>query len=910
MNEESARRSNARGGIVRAALRGTFFLGRLLLRLRYRIHISGLDEVLAKGRSGILILPNHPALIDPPMLLAVIYRFLHPRPLANARQLDRPFIRTLARMLGVFPIPDVGRAGSEGKAVVEEALRSLAARLAAGENVLLYPAGRMLRSREEDLGSNSAVETILRAAPEARVVLVRTAGLWGSRFSWASGREPAAAPILLGGAPRLLACGIFFAPRREVRIDFTEAVDFPRSAGRNAQNAYLEARYREASRPNTYVPRGWWERGGTRVLPEPPAPALAGRADHVPAGVRGSVVTYLANATGSPRISGADLLGRDLGLDSLARVGLIEWLEAEFGVSVADSEALRTVDDVCLAACGFVATSAETPLARIPRSWFTRPSGTPEASIIGGRTIPEAFLARARLEPDRVVLADQSSGVRTYRDLVAAVLVLKPAIERLDGAYIGILMPAGVAATVLYLATSFAGKTPVMINWTVGPRTISHSLALLGIRHVLTARALLDRLRRTGTDLSAVGPVFRHLEDLRGGVSLRVKLLAALRSRVSWRRLRMAPIAETAVVLFTSGSESLPKAVPLTHANVLANLRDVADRLVFREGDRMLGMLPPFHSFGWTGTVVFPLISGMPVVYHSNPTEGGHLARLVEAYGATIMVGTPTFLQGIVRAATGGSLASLRLAFTGAEKCPDALHDVIGRRYPGILVLEGYGITECSPAVAVNDPRRPRRGTIGPLLPSIEHAIVDAETGEAVERGRQGMLLVRGPSVFGGYLAHEGESPFVETQGKTWYRTGDLVTEDGDGVLTFRGRLRRFVKLGGEMISLGAVESVLEASLGTSSDGTSSDGTSSDGPPGFAVEATDDETHPELVLFTTVDVEREVANRALRDAGLSALHNLRRVIRIDEMPLLGTGKTDRRALKAMLGAKEAGEGAK
>lgn len=382
----------------------------------------------------------------------------------------------------------------------------------------------------------------------------------------------------------------------------------------------------------------------------------------------------------------------------------------------------------------------------------------------------------------------------------------------------------------------------------------------------------------------------------------------------------MAPIAETAVVLFTSGSESLPKAVPLTHANVLANLRDVADRLVFREGDRMLGMLPPFHSFGWTGTVVFPLISGMPVVYHSNPTEGGHLARLVEAYGATIMVGTPTFLQGIVRAATGGSLASLRLAFTGAEKCPDALHDVIGRRYPGILVLEGYGITECSPAVAVNDPRRPRRGTIGPLLPSIEHAIVDAETGEAVERGRQGMLLVRGPSVFGGYLAHEGESPFVETQGKTWYRTGDLVTEDGDGVLTFRGRLRRFVKLGGEMISLGAVESVLEASLGTSSDGTSSDGTSSDGtssdgtssdgPPGFAVEATDDETHPELVLFTTVDVEREVANRALRDAGLSALHNLRRVIRIDEMPLLGTGKTDRRALTAMLGAKEAGEGAK
>ena len=268
------------------------------------------------------------------------------------------------------------------------------------------------------------------------------------------------------------------------------------------------------------------------------------------------------------------------------------------------------------------------------------------------------------------------------------------------------------------------------------------------------------------------------------------------------------------------------------------------------------------------------------------------LVRIAEAYKATLLIGTPTFLSGMVRASTAGQMASLRLAVAGGEKCPPRVYEALSAACPGLTVLEGYGVTETSPIISVNDPADPRPGTIGKVLASFEHAIVDVDTGEGSEPGRPGMLLVRGPSVFGGYLHYEGESPFVEFDGKPWYRTGDLVREEPDGVLVFSGRLKRFVKLGGEMISLPAVEEVLAERYAAEAD-------EQEGPV-LAVEATPNEESPELVLFTTQRLEREEVNACIREAGLSALHNIRKVVQVEEIPVLGTGKTNYRELKAQL----------
>jgi long-chain-fatty-acid--[acyl-carrier-protein] ligase len=254
-----------------------------------------------------------------------------------------------------------------------------------------------------------------------------------------------------------------------------------------------------------------------------------------------------------------------------------------------------------------------------------------------------------------------------------------------------------------------------------------------------------------------------------------------------------------------------------------------------------------------------------------------------------MLIGTPTFLDGIVRAAEQKELESLRLVVSGAEKCPPRLYEAIATRWKGMTILEGYGITECSPVVSVNREADAKPGTVGRILKSIEYALRDIDTGERAQTGKSGMLLVRGKSIFGGYLHYNGPSPFEEFEGKLWYRTGDLVVESADGILTFAGRLKRFIKLGGEMISLPAIEEALLQKFQPPDSDTV-----------LAVESTNSDTNPEIVLFATTVISRESANTAIREAGFSPIHNIRIVQQIEKIPVLGTGKTDYRQLKTLL----------
>jgi long-chain-fatty-acid--[acyl-carrier-protein] ligase len=305
------------------------------------------------------------------------------------------------------------------------------------------------------------------------------------------------------------------------------------------------------------------------------------------------------------------------------------------------------------------------------------------------------------------------------------------------------------------------------------------------------------------------------------------------------------------------------------------------------ERDITIGLLPPFHSFGLTTTVLLSWCLGLRTVFHPNPNESALLASVVETFKATVLFGTPTFLGGIVRVASDRQLASLRLAVTGAEKCPDAVYQALRRACPNATILEGYGITECSPIVSANRPEKSIPGTIGKPMDSVECVVLGLESHAPVGPGESGMLYVRGASIFSGYLNYSGESPFFEWNGKRWYRTGDLVRQDADGWLTFEGRLKRFVKLGGEMISLPAIEAVLLPHFSSEAD---------EGPP-LAVETMGPPDSPEIVLFTVRSTTRDEVNRLVRDAGLSALYNVRQVIRVDSVPVLGTGKTDYRGLK-------------
>lgn len=908
---------------------------RALLGLRYRVEESGLESIGAQapGGKGTLFLPNHPALVDPLLVYSRIAA-LGPRPLADERQIHGIFRKVAARLLRVVSIPDIRRDGKASGEAVRQAMSKVIEALEQGDNVLLYPSGRLYRSSREELGANSAVAQIREAVPGARVVLVRTSGLWGSAFSYAGGKEPVFLRVVLRGLPALLANGLFFMPRRRVRMEFTEPADFPRNAGKQAINRYLEDFYNTVEHPALGVPRFFWQGGEPFALPEPPRTGKGNGDAPVPDEIRAQVYKILREAGGleaaAPLEPEMQLAG-DLGIDSLSLMDVATALEVISGKQITDMDSLYTVGDCLLAATGQNGAPAGDAGSEVPPAWFSMdndPAGEAITAIPQGTAnIVDAFLAQVKSGPNQPLLADRG-GVRTRAQTLLGAVLLARRFAALPGTRLGIMLPAAPAAAVCWAAALLAGKEPVMVNWTVGRGNMLHCLEQAGVEHIVSAGPLLEQLARQGTTMNDTPVVWHRVDAMAAGFSLAEKLrglLAVWRFRLGLGGIPRAATPDIAAILFTSGSEARPKAVPLTHANLMVNATDVAGVLRVKQRDRVLSMLPPFHSFGLMVGLVLPLAGGVAVACHPNPTEAAPLVFLVRDFKLTLLGATPTFLEAMLKKARGADdLASVRFAFVGAEKCPDHVYAAFAECCPQGVLCEGYGITECSPVVSVNIPGKVRAGSIGHVLPSVEFALVreGAESAEgvpgrepglapepsprpesgpgpegasgyaSVPQGETGLLLVRGPSIFSGYLG-DAPDPFVRYDGKIWYRTGDLVRQEADGRLVFQGRLKRFVKIGGEMISLPQMENILQSAVTSRPDYSAEEGVCivADARPG-----SEEAGQPEIVAFTTLGLTAQEVNRSLREAGLSPLHAVKRVVRVARIPLLGTGKTDYRAL--------------
>jgi long-chain-fatty-acid--[acyl-carrier-protein] ligase len=435
-----------------------------------------------------------------------------------------------------------------------------------------------------------------------------------------------------------------------------------------------------------------------------------------------------------------------------------------------------------------------------------------------------------------------------------------------------------------------------MLNWTTGPVNLAHAVRSAGLKRVVTSNRFIDRL-----DEKIVRAVEREevqflclediLQEIRWFEKLRTWLTIRFRPGRVRRQLPRVDPGAHAVILFTSGSEKEPKMVPLTHRNLLSNQRAALEVLDLKSADAVLSFLPAFHSFGLGVTTLLPLLAGVRVVHHPDPTAASTLGRKIAAYRPTILAGTPTFVSAILGRAQARSeqLASLRLICVGAEKCPERLIDTCRAVAPGACLLEGYGITECSPVVAVNRPTANRPGTVGQALPRVELCLVDPDTEQGLPVGQMGELWVSGPSVFPGYLAYEDKQPFRERQGKRWYVTGDLAQIDADGFVRLCGRKKRFLKAGGEMISLPALEEPFAQDHPATEQGAQ-----------VAVEGIETENGRRIVLFTTVPLSLREANDRLHEKGFRGVMRLDEVRQMQAIPVLGTGKTDYKALRALI----------
>ena len=505
----------------------------------------------------------------------------------------------------------------------------------------------------------------------------------------------------------------------------------------------------------------------------------------------------------------------------------------------------------------------------------------------GAQNVLAAVAQSAYERPSDVILEDATLQTLTYRKLMVGADVLAQALRGpvSGGERVGVLLPNVNATPVVILALWTLGKVPAMLNFSSGTPTMLACAELAGLKYLVTSRVFMERTRLNEDDFFKTGIHLIYLEDVRAGISDSRKFLTLL-AHVFNRQPAIGnrqPAASAAVIVFTSGSEGVPKGVELTHGNILANIRQMLAVTDLTDGDRLFNCLPLFHSFGLTVGTFLPLVRGLYVFLYPSPLHYRVVPSVLYDRDCTVFISTNTFLNGYARKAHPYDFRSLRYLFAAAEKLQEATALLWSQKF-GVRILEGYGATECGPCVSVNTPLEPRNGSVGRLLPGMEYKL---EPVEGVADG--GRLFVRGPNVMKGYLNADANAKFLALDG--WYDTGDIVNVDADGYLHIRGRMKRFAKVSGEMVSLSAVEDALAGAF-----------------PRYglhcqiAIITRPDEGKGEALIAVTNEpkLTLDEIRDAIKAKGLTNLSVPHEIKVVKEIPKLGTGKVDHRGLEALM----------
>jgi acyl-[acyl-carrier-protein]-phospholipid O-acyltransferase / long-chain-fatty-acid--[acyl-carrier-protein] ligase len=502
-------------------------------------------------------------------------------------------------------------------------------------------------------------------------------------------------------------------------------------------------------------------------------------------------------------------------------------------------------------------------------------------TMISDVTLFEAVVqAKATRDTGKPILRDAQGVTMPYGKLIQSSQVLGAKLAPLApaGGAVGVLLPNSVGVAVVFLALQGIGRVPAMLNFTAGAGNLTLACKAAQVRVVLTSRAFVERARLENLVESLASEVdIVYLDDIRAEIGLADKLLGVLRGSRPQVRCRHE---DPAVILFTSGSEGTPKGVVLSHRNIMANAAQALARVDANSNDLVFNVLPVFHSFGLTGGMIMPLVAGIPVFLYPSPLHYRIVPELIYQTGSTILFGTDTFLAGYARSAHPYDFRTLRLLVAGAEPIRPQTRATYMEQF-GVRILEGYGVTEVAPVAAMNTPMTNRPGTVGRLSPLMEARL---EPVEGVDDG--GRLYLRGPNVMLGYLRAENPG-VIESPHEDWHDTGDIVSIDADGFITIKGRAKRFAKVAGEMVSLAAVEALVAEVWPEETS---------------AVVAMPDHRKGErLVLVTTArEARRDVLVKHAKARGAGDLMVPAEIIHFDKLPLLGTGKPDYVAIKAMV----------
>jgi len=493
------------------------------------------------------------------------------------------------------------------------------------------------------------------------------------------------------------------------------------------------------------------------------------------------------------------------------------------------------------------------------------------------------FIDSARKAPKKLAFIDRTTGRNvTFERALLGSLILARRFRKLERGRIGIMLPTSSAAALAITGAVMGGLTPVMINYSTGAgRNCLYAQQQCDFKIIVTARALLEKV---GCDPL---PQMIFIEDIMSSLSRFEQALALFKSKLPSRILKRLcgakKMDKPAVILFTSGSEKEPKVVQLTQRNILSNIDSFSDMMDIYGMDRLLAVLPYFHVFGLTINLWTPLCLGMTSITYGNPLDFKTIAKIIREEQPELLVGTPLFLEGYVKQSNEGDFKSIKLAVSGADKCPEHLRKLYRDKH-GLEIFEGYGTTETSPVISANPRTANKPGSIGIPIPGTEVKIVNYESGDPCATGEVGKILVRGEGVMSGYMNDVEESSMRLKSG--WYDTGDLGYLDEDGYIWHQGRLKRFVKIGGEMISLVMVEESLNAVTPEEVECC-------------AVELPDSKRGSKIVAVTNNKVDKHEVGKRLAES-LPNLALPKKYVTVEEFPRMGSGKTDFRTLTALV----------
>jgi acyl-[acyl-carrier-protein]-phospholipid O-acyltransferase / long-chain-fatty-acid--[acyl-carrier-protein] ligase len=499
------------------------------------------------------------------------------------------------------------------------------------------------------------------------------------------------------------------------------------------------------------------------------------------------------------------------------------------------------------------------------------------------RSIFQAYLASARKKgADAIALIDGDGKKFSFKEITRAAFALGGALARKTQKreHIGVLLPTGAGAVIALLAILSRGRVPAMLNFTSGSRNLLVACKTAQVSRIVTAKKFVElaNLDKLVEELSAAVDIV-YLEDLKGEITRSDKALAVLGPILPFALAASPNPEDPGIILFTSGTEGAPKGVVLSHRNIIANIEQISAHIELLPTDIFFNPLPMFHCYGLTAGALWPLLSGHLLALHPSPLQTKIIPKRIFDTGSTVLFATDTFLSQYMRSCSDGGMPSLRIAVCGAERVRDETRQAAEKRF-GFVVLEGYGVTETAPVLAANQTDDIRSGTVGKMLPGIETRL---EPVEGLENA--GRLFVRGLNVMKGYITPD-EPGVIKPPEDSWHDTGDIVSIDEKGYVSIRGRLKRFAKIAGEMVSLAVVENCASAVWPDNL---------------HAAAILPDPKKGEQVILVT---DRQDAPRGLllawaQSHGVPEISVPKKIIIVDEIPVLGTGKIDFLTVKTL-----------